>query len=57
MKMETMNLKSKMITVRYFLNGDESGQLYTTCFDNSAEYEEFVENYDDAIEIFSVEGE
>jgi hypothetical protein len=45
----------KKLYVKYFIKGDETGQLQTNRFFTSERLETFLENYGDAIEIFDME--
>lgn len=41
-----------MIKLWYFLKGDESGKMNISVFPSWEEYDKFIENFGDSIEIF-----
>lgn len=44
-----------MNRIRFYMNGDDTGKLYTETFSTSAELYEFIAEREESIEIFSVE--
>jgi hypothetical protein len=45
-------LTKPFVTVKFYLNGDESGQLYTTEFESGKAYDEWYEDMKKSIDLF-----